>query len=244
MCSFPVRYSGGTFKNMKIKSKVKISPSLMCADLSSLGKETERLVKEGADLFHFDICDGCFVPILTFGPMIIAALRKKTKIPFEIHLQTMEPEKKIDDFIKSGADIIIVHAESSPHLFRLIKKIKDGGAKAGIALNPATSLSSLEYILSDLDMVLIMTVDTGLLGQPFIPQILRKIKKAKEIIESKKLSVAIEVDGCINKFTIPKVVEAGADILVLGSSAGLFDPDRKKALGIKEIRGLIEVNKG
>lgn len=216
----------------------------MCADLSSLGKETERFGKGGADFFHFDICDGCFVPIITFGPMIVAALRQKTKIPFEMHLQTMEPEKKVADFIKAGADIIIVHAESSPHLFRLIKKIKDGGAKAGIALNPATPLSSLEYILSDLDMVLIMTVDTGLLGQSFIPQVLKKIKKAKEIIESKKLSVAIEVDGCINKFTIPKVVEAGADILVLGSSSGLFGLEGKKALGMKEIRGLIESIKG
>lgn len=218
---------------------IKLSPSVMCADFSYLGKEIKEMEREGADLFHFDITDGCFVPIITMGPMAISAIRKSTKLSFEIHLQIAEPERQIDNFAEAGADVIIVHVESGIDIFRTIGKIKDRGVKAGLALNPITPLSYLEYILDDLDVVLIMTVDTGLVGQSFVPQTLRKIGQVREMINRRRLPVEIEVDGCINKSTIPKVVKAGADILVLGTS-GLFGVKKDKGTAMREIRELAE----
>lgn len=218
---------------------VKLSPSVMCANFCCLEKEMEELERAGADLFHFDINDGHFVPSITMGPLVVASLRKISNVPFEIHLQTTEPEKYLDDLIGAGADIVIIHLEACLHFFRVVKKIKDAGLKAGVALNPITPLSCLEHILPDMDTLLLMTVDAGLLGQPFIPRILEKIRNARKMIESRKLKCEIEVDGCINKLTIPKVVEAGASILTLGSS-GLFGIKEKRELIIREIREMAE----
>lgn len=218
---------------------VKLSPSIMCADFSCLGKEIEELEKGGADLFHFDINDGHFVPTITMGHMVAAALRESTRLPFEVHLQVTEPQRQIDNCADAGIDIVIVHVEACIDLFRTIGRIKNSGMKAGIALNPITPLSYLEYVLNELDVVLVMTIDTGLLGQAFIPQTLEKVKQVKKMIGGKGLSVEIEVDGCINKVTIPKVVQAGADILVLGRS-GLFGVRRDRSSVIREIREVAE----
>lgn len=218
---------------------IKLSPSIMCADFSRLGEEIKELEKQGVDLLHFDINDGHFVPTITMGAMIVASLRKMSRLPFEVHLQITEPEKHLDDFIEAGADVIILHIETCLHFFRVIKKLKEKGLKVGIALNPITPLSYLEYLLNEIDTLLLMTVDAGVLGQPFIFQILEKISKAKKMIKSRKSNCEIEVDGGINKLTIPEVVEAGADILVLGSS-GLFGIKEERESVIGEIRRMVE----
>lgn len=220
---------------------IKLSPSILCANFSCLEKQIRELEKGGADFFHFDVGDGNFVPIITMGPMILASLKKITKIPFDIHLQIKEPQKQIDNFINAGADIIIVHIEECIDIFRIIKKIKEKGLKAGIALNPITPISNIGYIIEDLDYVLVMTVDTGLVGQSFIPQTLNKIEKIRRRIENEKLKTEIMVDGSINKNTIPKVVEAGANILVLGSS-GLFNKNGNLTDKMKELRCIAESN--
>lgn len=214
---------------------IKISPSIMCADFSYLAKEINELEQAGADLLHFDICDGHFVPIITMGPLVISSIRKITRLPIEAHLQISEPEKQIDYFIDAGADLIIIHIETCNAIFRTIGKIKAKGLKVGISLNPITPVSYLENIISEIDVVLIMTVDAGLVGQPFIYHSLNKIKQVREMIDSRNLKVEIEVDGCINYNTIPKVVKAGADILVLGTS-GLFGIKGNRKSIFKEVR--------
>lgn len=218
---------------------VKLSPSVMCADFRCLEKEVQELERAGADLFHFDINDGHFVPSISMGPLVVASLREVSDVPFEIHLQTTDPEKYLDDLIGAGADVLIIHVESCLHFFRVVKKIKDAGLKAGVALNPITPLSCLEHIIPDMDTLLLMTVDAGLLGQPFIPRILEKIRSAKKMIESRKLNCEIEVDGCINKSTIPEVVKAGASILALGSS-GLFSIEGKRESTMRDIRDMVD----
>lgn len=223
---------------------IKISPSILCADFSNLRKEIVDLDECGIDYFHFDICDGNFVPIISMGTDLVASLRKITKTPFDIHLQVVEPQKHISSFINAGANLIIFHIESVIDHFRIIRNIKRRDIKAGLALNPTTPLSYLDYIIDELDVVLIMTIDTGLLGQEFINQMLRKIIELKKRIESNRLPVEIMVDGNINMGTIPRVIEAGADILVLGTS-GLFGIDADKKAVIEEIKKVAEsVQKG
>lgn len=217
---------------------IKISPSIMCADFSCLSKEIDELEQAGADLLHFDICDGHFVPIITMGPLVISSIKKITRLPIEAHLQISEPEKQIDYFIDAGADLIIIHIETCNAIFRTVGKIKGKGLKVGISLNPITPVYYLENIISELDVVLIMTVDAGLVGQPFIYNSLRKIEQVRKMIDSRHLKVEIEVDGCINYNTIPKVVKAGADILVLGTS-GLFGIKGNRESILKEIRKIV-----
>lgn len=224
-------------------SNIKLSPSIMCADFWNLGKEIEMLEAAGADLIHFDVNDGVFTPIITMGEVVLSALRGKTGLPFEVHLQISEPARHIDSFIDAGANIIIIHVEACIDLFRIVKKIKDRGVKAGLSLNPITPLSYLEYILDELDTVLIMTIDAGLLGQSFIPQTLEKIKNTRQMISKRGLSVDITVDGAINKLTIPNVVKAGANILALGSSSGLFGLNADKVSILNELRQLAEENR-
>lgn len=220
---------------------IKISPSIICADFSCLGDEIKELEKAGVDFFHFDINDGNFTPIITIGPMVVLSLRKRTETPFEIHLQINKPDSQIDNFIEAGANLIIVHIEGNIDIFRIIQKIKSRGVKTGIALNPITPVSYLEYVLKCIDVVLIMTVDAGLTGQKFIPQMLEKINQVKQIIDKQNLPCKIEIDGGINKTTIPDVLKAGADILILGS--GLFEIKGNRSTIIKEIRSLIKMVK-
>jgi len=198
--------------------KIKIAPSLLSADFSQLGKELKMTEEAGADLIHWDIMDGHFVPNITFGPAVVKKLRSRTKLPFDVHLMIENTDNYIVDFVKAGSDMISVHTEACVHLQRTIHRIKELGAKAGVALNPATPLNTIEFVLEDLDFILIMTVNPGFGGQNFLPSIVPKIKAARELVEKRGLQLDIEVDGGLNEENIPTVVKAGANILVAGNS--------------------------
>ncbi len=197
---------------------IKVAPSILSADFSKLGEEIIKIDQAGADMIHIDVMDGHFVPNLTLGAPIVKALRTVTKLPFDIHLMINNPENLIDDFIAAGADIITIHIEAANHLHRLVQKVKSSGVKVAVSLNPATPLNTLEEILPELDMVLLMSVNPGFGGQSFIPATLNKIARLKEMIDAKKLKIDIQVDGGINLETAPKANKHGANILVAGSA--------------------------
>ena len=197
---------------------VKISPSILSANFSKLGEEIKKAEKAGADLIHVDVMDGHFVPNITIGPPVVKAIKKVTNLPLDVHLMIDDPDKYIEAFAKAGADIITVHAEASTHLHRSIQHIKDNKVKAGVSLNPATPLDVLDFILSEVDMVLVMSVNPGFGGQEFIPQSLGKIKMIRDMIKKRKYKVEIEVDGGINIDNAGDVAKAGADILVMGNA--------------------------
>jgi len=192
---------------------IKISPSILSCDFSKMGEEITQLIEAGADYIHFDVMDGHFVPNITIGPPIIAALRRYCSVPMDVHLMIDNPEEYVDSFADAGADIITVHIEATFHPHRLIQHIKDIGCKAGIVLNPSTPESRIEFLVEDVDMVLVMTVNPGFGGQKFIPDMLRKIKAIRAMIGDRDL----EVDGGIDENTAPKVIKAGANVLVAGS---------------------------
>ncbi|MEN1759487.1 ribulose-phosphate 3-epimerase [Anoxynatronum sibiricum] len=197
---------------------IKIAPSILSADFSCLGQEITRMEKAGADYIHVDVMDGRFVPNITIGPPVVAALRSKSQLPFDVHLMIVEPEKYIPDFVKAGADIISVQVETCPHLHRTIHQIKELGAMACVALNPSTPLHTLEYVLSDLDMVLVMTVNPGFGGQTFIPGMLPKISKLKDMMTTVSSQAVIQVDGGIHSGNIGEIAAAGAKVFVAGSA--------------------------
>lgn len=214
---------------------IKVAPSILSADFSQLANEIIKIEEAGADWVHIDVMDGHFVPNLTFGPPVVAAIRKVTKLPFDVHLMVTNPQDLIEPFIKAGADIITVHAETAPHLHRLLQTIKEHGKKAGVSLNPSTPLAVVEEVLDDLDMILIMSVNPGFGGQKFIPGAIDKVRRLRAKIEQRKLAMDIEVDGGINANTARQVIAAGATILVAGSAV-YGAPDITQA--IKAIRGL------
>ncbi len=194
----------------------KLAPSILDADFTCLERELRILKSGGADLIHLDIMDGNFVPNISFGPRIVRSIKSKTSLPLEVHLMVEKPKNHIKSFIDAGGDIIIIHYETSKHLDRLIQTINEANVKSGIALNPATPLSVIEYLINKIDVLLLMSVNPGFGGQKFIPEMIGKIEKARKIIDNQKKSVSLAVDGGINLNNISKVIEAGVDIIVVG----------------------------
>jgi len=201
-----------------VKPVIKIAPSLLSSDFSKLGEEIKKVEMAGADYIHIDVMDGHFVPNLTIGPPIIKCLRKTTNLVFDVHLMIDNPDVYIDDYADAGADIITVHVEATKHLHRVVQKIRQRGIKPAVSLNPATSLATLDHILPDVDMVLLMTVNPGFGGQKFISSCVDKISMLRKMIEERKLNVDIEVDGGIDTENIYDVTRAGANIIVSGST--------------------------
>lgn len=195
-----------------------IAPSILSADGGKLNEEIQEVEKAGADWIHVDVMDGHFVPNITMGPAIISSLRKSTKLPFDVHLMIKNPDTYIDAFANAGADCITVHVEASNHLHRTLQLIKTAGKKAGVSLNPATPLGSVEEILPDIDLLLIMSVNPGFGGQQFIQSSLSKIKKAAEMIATLPQKPMLEVDGGVNLQNITAIARAGADVLVAGAA--------------------------
>lgn len=195
-----------------------IAPSILSADFSRLGEEIESVEKAGADWIHVDVMDGHFVPNITMGPLVVEAARRAASLPIDVHLMIENADRFIPDFAKAGASLISVQVEACTHLNRTIQLIKELGVKPGVALNPATPLSAIEWVLEDIDFVLIMSVNPGFGGQAFIRNSLDKIKSLSEMIKEKGLSTLIEIDGGVNKDTIRDVSFAGADVFVAGSA--------------------------
>lgn len=195
----------------------KVAPSLLSADFADLKNEIKKVDDGGADYLHLDVMDGIYVPNISFGPPVIKKLRKITKLPFDVHLMIHKPERYIKDFVDAGADLITVHQEATIHLHRTIQEIKSFGIMAGVSLNPGTPLETIEYILEDIDLVLIMTVNPGFGGQSFIKSMKDKIKKLRKMIDEKGLDIIIQVDGGVKLDNAKEILQCGADVLVAGS---------------------------
>ena len=206
---------------------IKIAPSILAADFSRLGEEIKAVEEAGADWIHVDVMDGAFVPNLTIGPPVVESIRKVTKLPLDCHLMVENADRLIPDFVSAGADMITVHVEACPHLHRTIQLIKDYDKKAGVVLNPATTLFSLDEIIEDVDLVLLMSVNPGFGGQSFIPQVLSKIQLLRETLDQSEVEIDVQVDGGVKPDNAAVIKQAGANVLVAGSA--IFGTDDYKA---------------
>ncbi|HTG81994.1 MAG TPA: ribulose-phosphate 3-epimerase [Geobacteraceae bacterium] len=196
----------------------KIAPSILSADFARLGDEVRAVAAAGADYIHVDVMDGHFVPNITIGPLVVEAVRKVTDLPLDVHLMIENPDLYIPEFARAGSDIIVVHAEATHHLHRTVQLIKSFGKKAGVSLNPATPLNLLDYILEELDLVLLMTVNPGFGGQSFIEACLPKIHALRAMLDKRGLETELEVDGGVKTSNIDRIAHAGADVFVAGSA--------------------------
>jgi ribulose-phosphate 3-epimerase len=214
-----------------------ISPSILSADFSRLGEEVRAVDAAGADWIHVDVMDGHFVPNITIGPMVVKALRPHTARPFDVHLMISPVDAYIEAFAEAGADIITVHPEAGPHVHRTVQLIRSLGKKAGISLNPATPAKMLDYLIDEIDLVLVMSVNPGFGGQSFIASQLRKIEAVRKMIDKSGRDIRLEVDGGVDAVTAPQCVSAGADVLVAGTATFRGGPDRYAA-NIAALKGL------
>ncbi|AMU94733.1 ribulose phosphate epimerase [Sphingopyxis terrae subsp. terrae NBRC 15098] len=217
-------------------SSVRIAPSILSADFAQLGEEVRRIEAAGADWVHIDVMDGHFVPNLTIGPMVVKALRPHSTLPFDVHLMISPVDNFLDAFAAAGADIITVHPEAGPHIHRSIQHIKSLGKQAGVSLNPATPAKMLDYLIDDIDLVLVMSVNPGFGGQSFISSQLRKIEAVRKMIDKSGRDIRLEVDGGIDAATAPLAIAAGADVLVAGTATFKGGP-AAYADNIKRLRG-------
>ena len=218
--------------------QIKIAPSILSADFARLGEQVREAEQAGADYIHVDVMDGHFVPNLTIGPVVVEGIRATTSLPLNVHLMIEEPEKLLGDFIKAGSDHIFVHVEACTHLHKSVHQIKEHGLKAGVALNPSTSLASIEEVLPYLDMVLVLTVNPGFSGQKMIPEVLDKVRRLSLLLMERGLDAEIQVDGGVDANTAPKVVEAGGRILVAGSA--VFNKRASVAEAMRNLRAAAE----
>lgn len=217
---------------MQIESRTHISPSILSADFARLGEQVREADAAGADAIHIDVMDGHFVPNITIGPLVVRAVRRVTELPLEVHLMIEQPERYIGDFAQAGADLIIVHVETCPHLDRTVHQIRETGVRVGVTLNPSTPVMALQEILDLVDHVLVMSVNPGFGGQSLIPYTMAKVRQLVALRDERHLGYDIEVDGGINADTAASVVAAGANILVMGSAifghlAGVEDAMRR-----------------
>jgi len=217
-----------------MKNEIKISPSILSADFSILGNEIKKLEDGGADMIHIDVMDGHFVPNLTFGPPVIEKIRKCTNLPFDVHLMISPVEKYIKDYASAGADIITIHPEATDDLNRTFEEIKSYSKKVGVSLNPKTPTKIIENLLNKIDLILIMSVNPGFAGQKFMPEVLDKVKFLRSKIDKEKLDIDIEIDGGIDFKTAPLAIQAGANILVSGTT--IFKGTDSISENIKNLR--------
>ena len=216
---------------------IKIAPSILSANFGHLAEAISEAEAGGADLIHIDVMDGNFVSNLTIGPLVVNGIREATMLPFDVHLMILNPDRYIPDFVEAGSDIIVVHAEATNHLHGTIQSIQSFGVKAGVALNPSTPLNHIDHVLSDIDMLVLMTVNPGFGGQRFIESMLPKITKAREIIEKQGLDTDLEVDGGINPKNAKLAIDAGANVLVAGNA--VFKGEGTIAENIAALKGAI-----
>ncbi len=219
-----------------MSDSIRIAPSILSADFARLGEEVRAVAEAGADYIHIDVMDGHFVPNLTIGPGVVRALRPHTDKPFDVHLMIAPVDPFIDDFVDAGANIVTVHPEAGPHLHRTLQRIKAAGAKAGVALNPATPIEVLDYVIDDVDLILVMSVNPGFGGQSFLDGQLAKIAALRGRIDETGRDIELEVDGGVNEETAAKVIAAGARVLVAGTATFKGGP-KAYAKNIKRLRG-------